>query len=322
MKIRNPISDQKMTVDSTPSIDALISSVRQFNRFYTRQIGLLGEGLLHSPYNLTEARILFELAQRENVTASDLCRDLGIDAGYLSRLLTGLEHRNLIHRVRSDRDRRERLLSLTAHGKAEFAVLDVRSHEEIAGLLHTINPSGQQQLVGAMNTIERILQGNNEPQPFNLRMPEPGDMGWVVQQHGALYAREYGWTTEFEAMVAQIASEFITHYDPPCERGWIAEIDGENVGCVFLVKVDATTAKLRMLLVHPKARGLGLGTALVEACIEHARACGYKKLILWTNSILLEARHIYEKKGFALTTQESHHSFGHDLIGETWELAL
>ena len=300
-----------------------IGTVRQFNRFFTRQIGVLREGLLHSPYSLTEARILFELGQSNQVTASKLGRELGLDAGYLSRILARLEQQGLLEKVRSENDARQLLLSLTAAGREAFALLDQRSREEVAEMLEDLSEENQQHLLKAMQTIESLLSnGFKFSEPFVLRPHEPGDMGWVTHRHGVLYAQEYGWDEHFEALVAQIVADFINHYNPVRERCWIAEMDGEIIGSVFVVQSSETVAKLRLLLVEPKARGLGLGTRLVEECIRFAQRRGYQKLILWTNSILLEARHIYKKTGFKLVAEEAHHSFGHDLIGETWELVL
>jgi len=300
-----------------------IGTVRQFNRFFTRQIGVLREGLLHSPYPLTDARILFELGQCNQVTASRLGRELGLDAGYLSRILARLEQQGLLEKVRSENDGRQLLVSLTAAGREAFALLDQRSREEVSEMLEDLSEEDQQRLLKAMQTIESVLSsGFKFSEPFVLRPHEPGDMGWVAHRHGVLYAQEYGWDEHFEALVAQIVAEFINNYNPGRERCWIAEMDGEIIGSVFVVQSSETVAKLRLLLVEPKARGLGLGTRLVEECIRFARRRGYQKLILWTNSILLEARHIYKKTGFKLVAEEAHHSFGHDLIGETWELVL
>ena len=307
----------------TENFEDRIGAVRHFNRFFTRQIGVLREGLLHSPYSLTEARILFELAHRDNLTASDLCRELGLDAGYLSRILARLEQQGLVDRVRSENDGRQRLLRLTPAGENAFTLLDQRSHDEVSEMLNDLSEKDQQRLLKAMHTIESVLdKGFKFSEPFILRPHEPGDMGWVTHRHGVLYAQEYGWDERFEALVAQIVADFINNYNPARERCWIAEMGGEIIGSVFVVQASETVAKLRLLLVEPKARGLGLGTRLVKECIRFARRSGYQKLMLWTNSVLLEARHIYQKLGFTLVAQEEHHSFGHDLIGETWELAL
>lgn len=300
-----------------------IGVVRQFNRFFTRQIGVLREGLLHSPYTLTEARILFELGNRDSVTASELGRELGLDAGYLSRILARLEQQRLLEKVRPENDGRQRLLRLTPEGRNAFSLLDQRSRDEVADLLNDLSEEDQQRLLRAMQTIEGVFtKGFKYAEPFFLRSHEPGDMGWVTYRHGALYAQEYGWDERFEALVAQIVADFINNFHAERERCWIAEMDGEIVGSVFVVQSSESVAKLRLLLVEPKARGLGLGTRLVEECIRFARRSGYQKLMLWTNSILVGARYIYQKKGFQLIAEETHHSFGHDLVGETWELVL
>jgi DNA-binding MarR family transcriptional regulator/GNAT superfamily N-acetyltransferase len=284
---------------------------------------VLREGLLHSPYSLAEARVLFELAQRQDLTSSDVCRELGLDAGYLSRILARFEQQGLLEKVRSEADGRERLLRLTPEGEKAFALLDQRSREEVAQMLSELSEEDQQRLFKAMATIQGVLStGLKYADPFVLRSPDPGDLGWVIHRHGVLYAEEYDWNEQFEALVSQIVAEFITHFKPERERCWIAEMNGEIVGSVFVVQASETVAKLRLLLVEPKARGLGLGTRLVEECIRFARRRGYHKLVLWTNSVLVAARHIYEKTGFKLVAQEAHHSFGHDLIGETWELPL
>ncbi len=304
-------------------LDERVQAIRHFNRFFTRQLGVLREGLLHSPYSLTEARIIFELANHVGATASSLMTELGLDGGYLSRLLTRLEEQNLIEKTRCDQDGRQRLLNLTEQGKKAFALLDKRSKEEIAELLTELNETEQIRLISAMQTIEEILDhGFKYAEPFFLRQHEPGDMGWVIRQHGLLYSQEYNWDESFEALVAQICSDFIKTYDPKKERCWIADMQGEPVGSIFCVKASDEVAKLRLLLVDPKARGLGLGSKLVDECIRFARRTGYKKLMLWTNDILLQARQIYIKKGFKLLQEEAHHSFGHDLVGQTWELTL
>lgn len=305
-------------------LDHRVEAVRGFNRFYTRQIGVLREGLLGSPFSLTEVRVLYELAHRDQPTATDLGRALGLDAGYLSRILRGFQRRGLIEKARSHADGRETLLSLTRKGRRTFAPLDARSSAEIGGLLRRLSPPGQARLVEAMRTIEGLLGGaeRQHQTPFLLRPHQPGDMGWVVHRHGVLYAQEYGWDERFEALVAEIVATFIRNFDPKRERCWIAERDGEIVGSVFLVKQSKMVAKLRLLLVEPAARGLGLGSRLVSECERFARQAGYRKIVLWTNSVLRAARHIYEEAGYRLVHEERHHSFGHDLIGETWELFL
>jgi DNA-binding MarR family transcriptional regulator/N-acetylglutamate synthase-like GNAT family acetyltransferase len=315
--------ERPMMVMDTETLEERVAAVRQFNRLFTRQIGVLREGLLHSPYSLTEARIIFELAQRTDLTASDLCRELGLDAGYLSRLIAKLEQQGLIEKVRSETDGRQRYLRLTAEGEKAFALLDRRSRDEVAELLSDLSGGNQQRLLKAMDTIEGIFhKGLKYAEPFYLRQHESGDMGWVTHRHGVLYAEEYGWDEHFEALVAQIVADFINNYHPERERCWIAEMNGEIVGSVFVVQMSESEAKLRLLLVEPRARGLGLGTRLVEECIRFARKRGYQKLVLWTNDVLVEARHIYSKTGFKLVAQEAHHSYGHDLVGETWELHL
>jgi DNA-binding MarR family transcriptional regulator/GNAT superfamily N-acetyltransferase len=313
----------EMNAMRTETSEERIGAVRQFNRFITRKIGVLREGLLHSPYTLTEARILFELGHRNSVTASDLCRELGLDPGYLSRILARLEQQGLLEKVRPDNDGRQRLLQLTSEGISAFAFLDQRSRDEVSEMLNDLSEEEQRSLLKAMQTIENLLmKGLKYSEPFILRPHKSGDMGWVVHRHGVLYAQEYGWDEHFEALVAQIVADFIKNYNPERECCWIAEMDGEIVGSVFVVETGETVAKLRLLLVEPRARGLGMGTRLVEECIRFAQRCGYQKLVLWTNSVLLEARHVYEKTGFKLIAEEAHHSFGHDLIGETWELVL
>ena len=308
---------------STEIFEDRISAVRHFNRFFTRQIGVLREGLLHSPYSLTESRILFEIAHQQHVTTSVLGRELGLDMGYLSRTLNDLEQRGLVNKVRSEQDGRQRILRLTPEGESAFALLDRRSRDEIGEMLHDLSEEEQESLLRAMRTIERTFHnGLKFSEPFILRPHVAGDMGWVTYRHGVLYAQEYGWNEHFEALVAQIVADFITHYNPAKEHCWIVEMEGEPVGSVFVVRKSDTVAKLRLLLVEPKARGLGLGRRLVEECIRFARRSGYQKLELWTNSVLVAARHIYQQAGFTLVAQEAHHSYGHDLIGETWEMTL
>jgi len=310
---------------SNTTLEERINAIRHFNRFITRQVGALREGLLHSPYSLTEARILFEIANNDDITAADLTKELGLDAGYLSRILNRLEERGLVYKERSLKDGRQRILKLTSDGKNAFSLLNSRSYNEIAELLSELSETEQEQLVGAMKTIEQLLSKNKGLKfsaPYFLRQHEPGDMGWIVHKHGVLYSREYGWDERFEALVSKIVSDFINNYNPKRERCWIAEINGEVVGSVFVVGENEDVARLRLLLVDPKARGMGLGTQLVEECIRFARRVGYKKLVLWTNSVLKEARRIYQKKGFKLVAEEKHHSFGQNLIGETWELVL
>ena len=308
---------------TAPSIDA----IRRFNRFYTQRIGALNEGLLRSPFSLTEARILYELAHRETPTASDLRRDLGLDAGYLSRILRDFARRRLVERLPSDGDRRRRPLRLTAAGRRAFSPLDARSRREVGALLAGLPPHDQRRLVSSMQSIETILDGTGRRslQPdasYLLRAHRPGDIGWVVHRHGAVYAEEYGWDESFEALVAEIAAKFIRNFDAQRECCWVAERAGEIVGSVFLVRHSPQVAQLRLLLVEPQARGLGIGARLVEECVRFARRCGYRKVTLWTQSILLAARHIYAQAGFRLVRRERHRSFGQALVGEYWELVL
>jgi len=304
-------------------LESRVAAVRRFNRFYTRRIGVLGEGLLRSPLSLTEARVLYEIAHREGPSATELGRELGLDAGYLSRILRGLKKRGLVARRSSDSDGRRSHLSLTDRGRQTFAGLDARSSAEVAAMLGRLSVPDQGRVVEAMRVVESVLDGEApEKEPCVLRPHRPGDMGWVVHRHGVLYAQEYGWDERFEALVAGITADFITGFDAPRERCWIAEQGGESVGCVFLVQKSKTVAKLRLLLVEPRARGLGLGRRLIDECVRFARQAGYSKLTLWTNSVLHAARHLYEKAGFRLVKKERHQSFGHDLVAETWELAL
>jgi DNA-binding MarR family transcriptional regulator/GNAT superfamily N-acetyltransferase len=301
-----------------------IHAVRGFNRFYTRQIGVLRDGLLKSPFSLTEVRVLYEIAHRQQPTATELCHELGLDPGYLSRILSKLEKRRLLRRSASQSDGRQILLGLTARGNQTFATLDARQDAEVAAMLRPLPPAGHSRLVQAMHTIETLLGARAELKtPYILRAHQPGDMGWVVHRHGVLYAQEYGYDERFEALVAEIAAKFIQHFDPKSERCWIAEKDGEIVGSVFLVRKSRTVAKLRLLLVEPSARGLGIGQRLVEECLRFARQVGYKKMALWTQSELPAARHIYEHAGFRLVQEKPHSSWGRDdLVSEIWELKL
>lgn len=305
------------------SFEERVAAVRRFGRFYTRQIGALREGLHESPFSLAEARVLYELAHRERPTAAELVKELGLDPGYLSRILRGFERKGLIEKVRSAADGRQSLLHLTEAGREAFAPLNARSREEIGAMLGTLAAPEQRRLVEAMHSIEQLLGAEPERKaPYLLRPHQPGDMGWVIQRHGILYNREYGWNDEFEALVAEIAAKFIRNFDPRYEHCWIAEKDGENVGSVFLVRKSRAVAQLRLLIVDPKGRGLGIGARLVDECIRFARQKGYRKMMLWTNSVLHAARHIYEAAGFQLVEEETHHSFGVDLVGQNWELKL
>lgn len=300
-----------------------ISQVRAFTRFYTQRIGVLQEGLLKSSFSLTETRVLYELCYRDGPTATELARDLGLDPGYLSRILRSFEDRGLLAKTQSKSDGRRSHLALTRQGRKAFAPLDRRSREEVGEMIGRLSLPEQEKLVDALKTATQLLGGAPEPAaPFLLRPHRPGDMGWVVHRHGTLYADEYGWDERFEALVAEIVSKFITGFDRKRECCWIAERDGEIVGSVFVVAASKEVAKLRLLLVEPSARGLGLGRRLVEECLRFARKAGYKTMTLWTNDVLVEARRIYERAGFRLVKSARHRSFGHDLVGESWERAL
>jgi DNA-binding MarR family transcriptional regulator/N-acetylglutamate synthase-like GNAT family acetyltransferase len=326
---------------------ARVAAVRRFNRFYTQRIGMLRPALYESPYSLAEARVLYELAHAgAPTTASDVARLLAMDAGYLSRMLSGFVARGLVRRTRSARDGREYHLALTAAGRKAFASLDRASAREIGALLAPLDDGARSRLVGAMATIESALCTQPAPTTapfaarnaasnaaaggaasaaaprFTLRAHRPGDIGWVIARHGALYAQEHGWDIAFEAMVARIAARFVERFDPRFERCWIAERDGANAGCAFVVRRSARVAQLRMLLVEPAARGVGIGRALVAESLAFARATGYRKMMLWTNAGLDAARHLYDDAGFRLVAEEPHRSFGKDLIGQTFELAL
>jgi DNA-binding MarR family transcriptional regulator/GNAT superfamily N-acetyltransferase len=303
--------------------DQRAAVLRRFNRFYTRHVGALNEGLLQSSFSLTEARLLYELAQRKQPTASELSEALGLDAGYLSRLLGGLRSRSLVARERSTADGRRTHLALTGKGRAAFAKLDTRSQDDVRALLGRLSEPEQRRLLDAARTMERLLDGSvGSDAPYLLRSHQPGDMGWVVHRHGALYAEEYGWDEQFEALVAGIVAEFLRQFDPKKDRCWVAEREGDILGSVFLVRDSDMVAKLRLLLVEPSARGLGIGRRLVAECVATARRLGYRTLTLWTQQSLTAARHLYQQAGFTLVRAEPHHSFGHDLIGETWELTL
>ncbi len=304
-----------------------VGEVRRFNRFYTKQIGVLHDGLLKSPFSLSEVRVLYEVAHREKPTARDLGKELGLDAGYLSRVLGSFERRGLVRRERSAVDGRQSLLSLTLKGRKVFSPLDARSDEEVAAMLARVPPGRQKELISAMHTIEDILEAPGrktaDNAPYVLRAHQPGDIGWVVHRHGTLYAQEYGYDERFEALVAGIVSEFIQKFDPKSERCWIAERDGQIVGTVFLVRKSKTVCKLRLLLVEPSARGLGLGKRLVAECLRFGRQAGYRKMMLWTQSELGAARHLYKQAGFQLVHRQAHKNWGRaNLVSETWERRL
>ena len=303
------------------ALDHRVAAVRRFNRFYTREIGVLGDGLLQSGFSLAEARVLYELAQRPGTTASELGRDLTLDSGYLSRILQGFERDGMVTRAACETDRRQSLLSLTDSGRAAFAPLDTRSREQIGTLLAGLAEPAQASLVAAMNRIETLL-GARHAVPWLLRQHRPGDIGWVVSRHGALYAKEYGLDARFEALVARVAGEFLAQHDPARERCWIAERDGVNVGSVFLMRKSNEVAKLRLLIMEPAARGLGIGRRLVAECISFAREAGYRNITLWTNDVLVAARAIYQQAGFHLVASAPHRDFGPPMVGEDWDLAL
>jgi len=325
-----------MPASPAPSLADRVEVIREFNRFYTRRIGVLHEGLLDSKFTLTESRLLWELAHLPDgagTTATALASALDLDPGYLSRLLRGFKERGLIKATRSKEDARQQVLALTAAGRRAFAPLDTRSRQDVTALLSRLDETRQQQLLQALGLVERLLDDTPDPAakaPYLLRAHRPGDIGWLISRHGALYAQEYQWDIGFESLVARIAADFVDRFDARREACWIAERGGANMGCVCLVQArDDTTqapldgiAQLRLLLVEPSARGLGIGTRLADECTRFARDAGYRQIRLWTNSVLLAARHIYQKAGYTLIASEAHHSFGHDLVGETWEMTL
>jgi len=303
-------------------IDKQVSAIRAFNRFYTRKIGVL-DGMASSPFSLAGARVLYELAHRQQTTATDICKELELDAGYMSRILRDFQRRKLVRREQSKADERERFLSLTTQGQKAFAPLDERSNQNIAAMLEKLSLAERKRLVEAVRLVGRLLGDRVEPKtPYLLRQHEPGDMGWIVHRQAILYAEEYGWDGTYEALAAEIVAQFIKNYDPKRERAWVADKDGDRVGAVFVARESDEIAKLRLLHVEREARGLGIGKRLVEECIRFARQAGYQKMTLWTQSILDAARGIYKKAGFQIVHEKKHHSFGKDLTAETWELNL
>jgi DNA-binding MarR family transcriptional regulator/GNAT superfamily N-acetyltransferase len=310
-------------ISPTPTADD-IAAVRHFNRFYTRQLGLLAESMLASPFSLSEARVLYELAHGRDITASDLIHELGLDAGYLSRMLKKFEDKGLIKRAPAEDDARRAVIALTPKGATAFAPLDRGSQQDVAAMLEKVAPPDRPRLVTATKTIARLLgDPSPTPEPYILRGLETGDAGWITHRQALIYAKEYGWTSPlFEALVAEILARFITNFDPRHERAWIAERDGEVVGSVFIARASPEVAQLRLLYVDPSARGLGLGRRLVDECIRFSRAKGYKTLMLWTHDILVPAVRIYQAAGFKLIKEERHNEFGHDVNGQFWEMGL
>ncbi|MCG2625029.1 helix-turn-helix domain-containing GNAT family N-acetyltransferase [Bradyrhizobium sp. WYCCWR 13023] len=303
--------------------DDQIAAVRAFNRFYTRKLGVLDQHLGQSPFSLSEARVLYELAHRDALAAKEIGNELGLDPGYLSRIVQSFDEKGLITRTPLPTDRRQYQLSLTAKGRQTFTKLNLGSQNEVAAMLARLSAGDATRLTQAMATIETVLeQRQSQPASVVLRSHRVGDMGWVISKQAAAYAADYGWDISYEALVAEICAQFIKSYDAAREHCWIAEVGGEPVGSIFLVKATDELAKLRLLQVEKKARGLGVGRALVEQCIQGARERGYKRMTLWTQSILVAARGIYKSAGFELVATKPHHSFGHDLVGETWEMDL
>jgi DNA-binding MarR family transcriptional regulator/GNAT superfamily N-acetyltransferase len=319
-----------VTAQLPASRAAAAARMRRFNRFYTRRLGLLDEGHLHSPFSLPEVRVLYEVAHREQPTAAAIAGALGVDAGYLSRLLRGLRHRGLLAARVVPHDRRQRILALTARGRRTFAGLDARATAEVAAMLEGLSAAERERLLASLEEVQTLLErgarprGNPAASPpvIALRAPAPGDLGWVVQRHGELYAEEYGWNEDFERLVARIVGEFAAAEPGPRQRGWIATVEGRRAGCVFLMPGGEGIARLRLLLVEPWARGHGLGRRLVDTSIQAARRAGCHTLTLWTNDVLDAARRLYERAGFRLVKTDRHRSFGTTLTGQTWDLAL
>jgi DNA-binding MarR family transcriptional regulator/GNAT superfamily N-acetyltransferase len=327
MSVRNADRRRESPIAESPIAESHVAAVRRFNRFYTRQIGVLRKTFLDSPYSLGEARVLHEIASGRSPTASEVGRALDLDAGYLSRVLRNFEKRGLIERSTSASDARQSHLALTARGRKTYMPLEQRSQRDMATMLGKLNAADQTRLIAAMDTIESLLGGDAAPDPnarrhYDLRAPVPGDFGWVVKRNAELYAQEYQWTEPFEGVCAQIVADFANKFDPKRERCWIAEMDGDNIGCVFLAKESATVARIRLLLVDPKARGLGLGKRLVDEAVRFAREAGYRKITLWTHSVLTAARHIYQEAGFTLTRSDKHESWGRPVVSEHWDLDL
>jgi DNA-binding MarR family transcriptional regulator/GNAT superfamily N-acetyltransferase len=301
----------------------VISAIRKFNRFYTKQIGVLDAGFLDSPYSLTEVRILYELASGNSTTATALAKNLALDLGYVSRIISTFTKNGLVTKRRSAADGRETHLTLSAKGRTVFRDLDRRQQQQVEKMVTPLSPESRGVLLGSLDTVETILGAPDTAGSVTLRQHRPGDMGWIIHRQAVLYHQEYGWNEEYEAIVCEILARFIRKFDAKCERAWIAERNGQIVGSIFCVRRSPTTAQLRLLYVEPSARGLGIGAMLVKECVEFARSRGYRRIVLWTQSILHSARRIYEAAGFRLVEEEHHSSFGDDnLVAQTWELSL
>jgi DNA-binding MarR family transcriptional regulator/GNAT superfamily N-acetyltransferase len=299
-------------------VEAQIAAMRDFNRFYTAVIGVVNEGLLQTPYSLTEARVIFELAQRPTVEVPDLRRALAVDAGYLSRILARFAADGLVSRTSVSGGGRRQAVALTDTGHAAYEMLNARSQAEIEAMLSPLTVDDRERLVAAMRTVRQLLGETARPTGYVLRPLQPGDAGWIVHRHGVRYAEEYGWDATFEALVARIVADYVDTHEPRRENAWIAEVNGRPVGCVLCVRRDDDVAQLRLLLVEPAARGMGMGSRLVDECVRFARRAGYRQIMLWTNDVLVDAQRVYEKAGFELRDQAPHHSFGHDLVEQTW----
>jgi len=324
-----PAASPSSSDSSSSDMEARVAAVRRFSRFYSRRLGMLQDAFLKTPYSLAEARVLYELAHRAKPTASEIADALGIDRGYLSRILRGFIEKDLVYKTSSREDGRQNLLSLTTRGRVVFASIDKRSQDDVAAMLKAISAPEQERVVAAMGAIERLIDATraasdrtDTPRPYVLRPPRTGELGWVVARHAVLYAQEYGWGPRFEGLCAEIVAEMVAKYDPARDRFLIADVDGEPVGSVFVVKETEDTARLRLLLVEPKARGLGIGKRLVAECLAFARGAGYAKMTLWTHSILTAARAIYQDAGFTKIAEEPHADWGVPVVGETWDMTL
>ena len=311
-----------MATSVRPDMQERVAAVRRFNRFYTQHIGVLHDGWLDSPFSLTEARVLYEIRARDNATATEIGRDLGLDAGYMSRILRRFQKSGFIRKETSADDARQSFLSLTARGEKAFVPLEERTLRQVGAMLGRLSSPQQDHLVSALRTAEELMSERPKTADVVLREPRPGDFGWIVERHAVLYEQEFGWTGNFEGVCAQIVADFQTKFDPAWERCWIAEVGDQRVGSAFLVKDSESVARIRLLLVEPSARGFGIGKRLTDECVHFARECGYRSITLWTHSILTAARHIYKQAGFKLTSSEKRKSFGKDVVSEYWDLAL